>query len=351
MRRRDIRNLNKNIDRSIKKIHEYASHFENEPHTPKVINDGITQKKREIVVPKGKEQVVHHMAVQVLMPLLTKGMYEYTYASIPGRGSYAGSKDIKRWIKRDPDNTKYCLKMDIRKFFYTIPHDIMLDKLSCRIKDKDFLEFLGKLLTISESNEGLPLGFYTSQWFSNWYLQDLDHYIKEQLHVKYYARYMDDMVLFGSSKTELHKVRKLVSKYVSEELGLQIKDNWQVFPFDNIDENDKHHGRALDFMGFVFRRDRTILRKSIMLRASRKAKRISKKSRITVYDARQMLAYLGWIKNTDSYGFYSKHISPYVNIGQLKKIVSRYDKKHSKNKKGDQSVCGSTSNQQSDLKS
>ena len=117
-------------------------------------------------------------------------------------------------------------------------------------------------------------------------------------------------------------MRKAIADYLSGSLGLKLKDNWQVFRFDF---NGRF--RCLDFMGFKFYRDRTILRRSIMLKAFRKAKSMKRK-RITIYTARQMLSYLGWINCTDVYGFYVKHIKPYVNFGKLKRYVSRYDLKH-----------------------
>ena len=85
-------------------------------------------------------------------------------------------KLIKKWIKHDTKNVKYCLKMDIRKFFDSIPHDIIKAKLAFLIHDKKFLNLLYEIIDVVYN--GLPLGFYTSQWFANWYLQDLDHYIK-----------------------------------------------------------------------------------------------------------------------------------------------------------------------------
>ena len=81
-------------------------------------------------------------------------------------------------------------------------------------------------------------GNFTSQWFANFYLQDLDHYIKEKLKVKYYLRYMDDMLLFGRNKKELHKCRVLVDEYLHKE-GLKLKENWQLF---------KTNSRPIDFL-------------------------------------------------------------------------------------------------------
>ena len=75
----------------------------------------------------------------------------------------------------------------------------------------------------------VPLGYFTSQWFGNFYLKALDHYIKEELHAEHYMRYMDDMVILGKSKKKLHKMHRAIETYLNEELDLEIKGDWQGF--------------------------------------------------------------------------------------------------------------------------
>lgn len=328
--RKLVKKIYENPDKWIPRIREYAENFNNCYHKPIQIYDGITRKQRVIIVPKYKEQIIHHMAVNVLKPIFEHGMYEHSYGSLPNRGAHKGMKQIKKWIKHDTKNVKYCLKMDIRKFFDSIPHNIIKSKLALLIHDIKFLNLLYEIIDVIDN--GLPLGFYTSQWFTNWYLQDLDHYIKEELGAVHYIRYMDDMVIFGSNKRKLHQVRENISEYLNEKLGVKLKDNWQVFRFDYI-KKEKHYGRCLDFMGFKFYRNKVILRRTIMLKATRKAKKISKKDKVTIYDIRQMLSYLGWIDCTDTYGMYEKWIKPYVNFKYCKKRLSNYDKRIAKEKK------------------
>lgn len=226
--------------------------------------------------------------------------------------------------------------MDIRKYFESIPHDILKAKLAKIIHDERFLNLLYEI--IDTTDKGIPLGFYTSQWFANFYLTELDHYITEKLKAKHYIRYMDDMVVFGSNKRELHKIRNLINEFIENNLGLKMKDNWQVCKMYYVNKKGKGVGSDLDFMGFRFFRDRTILRKSIMFKMTRKAKRISKKlqnnHKITVYDSRQMLSYLGWIKATNTYNTYKKYVKPYVSFKRLKNIIRKHDKK------ARESLCG-----------
>lgn len=301
--------------------YEWIVNFQNPHHTPIKIQDGITHKQRSIIVPTLEELVVQHCVVNALKPLFTKGMYEHSYASLPKRGAHKGKKVIEKWLRCDAQNTKYVLKMDIHHFFDSIPHSVLKAKLAKYVKDELMLDLLYKIIDVTDS--GIPLGFYTSQWFSNWYLQELDHYIKEHLSAAHYVRYMDDMVIFGRNKKTLHRMRAEISRYLEDNLGLALKANWQVFLFD---WNGK--GRDLDFMGFRFYRDRIVLRKSIMYKATRKANKISKKSKVTAYDVRQMMSYLGWINCTDVYHMYELWIKPYVNFQRMKRYISKCDKRN-----------------------
>lgn len=332
-----IKNASKHkLDRErVKKIHdspqdyvEYyrnlALHFKNRRHRPKVIYDGIQRKKRTIIVPAFDEQVIHHMTVNILKPIFMKSMYEHSYGSIPGRGSHKGMKQIKKWIRKGGRNIKYCLKMDIRKYFESIPHDILNAKLERIIKDEKFLSLLREIIGVTTT--GIPLGFYTSQWIANWYLTELDHKIKEEFGAVYYIRYMDDMVIFGSNKKRLHEIKEQIERYLSDHLGLTLKDNWQIFRFDYI-RNGEHYGRFLDFMGFRFYRGRVTLRRTIFLKTKRKAKRIAKKGKADIHDARQVISYMGWFKHSDTYGAYLKYVKPYTNIQYFKRRISDHDRR------------------------
>ncbi len=301
-----------------KEIIYYANHFRNRKHKPKEIYDGIQRKKRTIIVPSFDEQVIHHMVVNVLKPIFMHGMYEHSYGSIPNRGGHKGKKAIEKFIRKHPKDCKYVLKMDIRKYFDSIPHGIYLNNLRKIIHDYRFMSVLEEITEVVPN--GLPLGYYTSQWTANWYLQGLDHYIKEDLKAPFYIRYMDDMVIFHGNKRKLHKIKDAVKDYLNK-LGLELKDNWQVFKFEY-----KGKYRCLDFMGFRFYRNRTVLRRNIMLKLTRKARKIWRAERLTVFAARQMLSYLGWLKCTDTYGMYREHVKPLLNFQKLKRKIRGYDK-------------------------
>lgn len=299
-------------------------------HTPIEIYDGIRRKKRRIVVPTMEEQVLHHMVVNVLKPIFLKGMYEHSYGSIPGRGGHLAKKRIERWIRHGGRDCKYALKMDVHKFFDSVPRDRLKAMLDRIIRDERFMGVVNAIIDSGPGDVGIPIGFYTSQWFANFYLTGLDHYIKEELGARYYVRYMDDMVVLGPNKRALHRMREKIGRYLRDVLGLEMKGNWQVYLFD-YQKGGGRVGRDLDYMGFRIYREHTALRRSIMLKCTRKARRVRKKvmrtGRKTVHDSRQMLSYLGWIDATDTYDMYRERVKPFVSFRQMKRQVGRYDRR------------------------
>ena len=322
-KRRDVARAMADVEKFKEELKTYALNYRNDHHNPKVIYDGIRRKTRTIIVPTFRELVIQHMLVNVLKDMFLKGVYERAYGSIPGRGSQQAKKHIEKWIRDDGRNCKYILKLDIKKYFESIPHDLLKSKLAEEIKDKRILDLLYKI--IDKTEKGLPLGFYTSQWLSMWYLKKFDHFIKENLKIPHYVRYADDIVILGSNKRKLAEALEAIEKELAG-LGLKLNNRSQLFRFVYI-RNGKIHGRELDFMGFRFFRNRTTLRRSIYYKMVRKARRVSKKDKITVYECRQMLSYLGWIKCTDTYRAYTLHVKPCFNIRRAKKRISNYDRR------------------------
>ena len=264
------------------------------PYAIKTVQDGSSGKIRTIYKPRFyPDQIIHWALMLQLQPIMMRGMYEYNCGSVPGRGTSYGQNTLRKWLDTDYKNTKYCLKMDVSKFYPSVDNDTLKEMFRRKIKDKDCLWLIDRII---DSSQGLPIGNYTSQWFANFFLQGLDHYIKEKLGVKYYIRYVDDLVLLGSNKKKLHKAREAISDYLNN-INLSLKGDWQVF---------KVNSRAIDFLGFRFYRNKTILRKRNALRIRRRMRKIQKKDVLTPKDACAVISYWGWIKRSDSYNFYHK---------------------------------------------
>ncbi len=340
-KREDVQKVLDNRVKYIRKVKEAIckNDFTKALHKGIKIYDGSSKKERIIIVPQYiYEQIIHHAVIQVLQPLLLRGMYVFSCGSVPDRGIHYGKRYLEKYIYEHKDKTdiKYCLKFDIRHFYQSVDTDLLMKKFERIIKDKKMLAVIDTILkaNIAEYdgeiiNMGLPIGYYTSQWFANFFLQDFDHFVKEKLHVKCYVRYVDDIVIFGSNKKELHNIFYAIREFLKAE-HLEIKDNWQIFKFHYINKKGQEIGRFLDFMGFRFYRNKTAIRKSIMMKATRKARKIAKKQKATWYDAAQLISYLGWFSHSDCHGVYQKHIRAFVNVKTCKKIISANSKKRSK---------------------
>lgn len=356
--RDDVQDVFNNPDKHIKKIIFLLQTRSWKPrkHIAEEINDGINQKKRLIIRPDfAYEQIIHHAVIQILQPIFLKGMYEYSCGSIPNRGATLGKKYIEKYIKKNnisnppknchlsKSNIKYVLKIDIHHFFQSIDITILKEKFAKIIKDEDMLWLLDTILSSNivsykkeDINIGLPIGYYTSQWFANWFLQDLDHFIKEQLHIKCYVRYMDDMVMFGRNKRELHKDLQEIKIFL-QNINLSLKDNYQIFRFDYIDQKGKRRGRPLDFIGFKFYRDKITLRKPILYKTTRKVSKLKKKKKLTWYDGCQILSYMGYFKQSNTWKIRQKYITNKISLKACKKVISTHSKKLNlqNNKKND----------------
>ena len=289
------------------------------PYIEMKIRDGASKKERIVFKPRFyPDQIIHWSLMNKVEPLFKRGMYEFCCASIKGRGIQRGMNYVKRILVNDRKHTKYCLKLDIKKFYPSIDKEILKKKFRKIIKDKDTLYLMD--LIVDSSTEGVPIGNFTSQWFANYYLQDLDHYIKEELKVKYYIRYMDDMVLFSNNKKELRKCKYAIDEFLARE-HLRIKENWQLFKTDS---------RPIDFLGYRFYRGYTTLRRSNFLRIKRRIKKISKKEELNFKDACAIMSYNGWIIHSDSYNYTQKYLKPYVDFKKVKEVIKNENRKHNK---------------------
>jgi len=206
-------------------------------------------KERDIsALPYFPDRIGQHSAMIPLERIFVSTFTADTYSCIKGRGVHAAVVALKKALKDGP-GTEYCLKLDIKKFYPSIDHDILKALLRRKIKDQ---KLLGMLDEIIDSAPGVPIGNYLSQYFANFYLAYFDHWLKEVKGVKYYFRYADDMIFLSDSKEYLHKLRMDITQYLNEFLKLEVKGNYQVFPVE---------ARGIDFLGYVFRHKYILLRK------------------------------------------------------------------------------------------
>jgi RNA-directed DNA polymerase len=234
-------------------------------------------KEREIFrLPYFPDRIVHHAVMNILEKVFVDSFTRDTYSCIKKRGIHAAAYAIRTAL-RDQPATRYCLKLDIKKFYPNIDHEIMKRLLRRKIKDQDLLWLLDGII---DSAPGLPIGNYLSQYLANFYLSYFDHWVKEVKKVSYYFRYADDLVILSGSKPHLHNLRVDIESYLCKELKLSVKENYQVFPVQ---------ARSIDFVGYRFYHTHTLLRKSIKKNFARMLTRNKSPASIA--------SYYGWIKH------------------------------------------------------
>lgn len=214
----------------------------------KIFNLKTGGKWREIYKLPMRDRIVQHALMNYMEPIFRKSFITDTYSSIKNRGLHKCLHRLQKALK-DVENTQYCLKLDIKKFYPSIDKELLKQCLRTKFKDKNLLMILDEI--INSTDKGVPIGNYTSQYFANFFLTRMDHWIKEQLRIKYYFRYCDDIVILGNNKQKLHELRKIIEKYLSN-IKLTLKSNYQVFPIE---------ARGIDFVGYVTKHTHTLVRK------------------------------------------------------------------------------------------
>ncbi len=352
----EVKQVDKNLEKAL--LHLQNSLIEHTYKTSKykVFYKKEGEKKREIYrLPYYPDRICQWAILQVIEPYLLKTMITDTYSAIPKRGIQPIINDLrgywkvtkkngevvgKRWVKSilvsDPENTKYCLKMDVRKYYPSIIHDILKQRYRELFKDEELIWLLDEIIDsistcpateenleilqrlgvyanvlISDDGReyvdgvGIPIGNYLSQYSGNYNLSPLGHWLKEEKKVKYLYFYMDDIVILGGSKEELHKLKREIDEFMAVNLKQVLKSNWQVFP---------SKVRGIDFVGYRFFGEYTLLRKSTCKTFKRKMLAISAKRekgiKPTYGEWCSFNSYKGWLKWCDSYRLYQKYVAP-----------------------------------------
>lgn len=299
------------------------------PYKTRIIKDGLSGKERELQVPAFyPDQCAHHAIMQILKPIIEKSSYRWSCANIPNRGIDLACKGVERATVRDRKHAKYCVKMDISKFYPSIPHGKLKARLREKIKDEKALQIIFKV--IDSHNPGLPIGNYTSPWLAELYLQPLDYLIKQKHRIRHYIRYADDLVLIDSNKRKLRKALHDIFLFV-EELGMTVKHDYQLFRIQPYcKERTGRRRRKIDFVGRCFGIGFTTIRKRralALMRQSRFIQKLQRQNRPVSYRmASGFLSRCACFKHTNSYAMKKKYYET-VNIKKLKEVVSNESKR------------------------
>ena len=266
-------------------------------------------KERLIAALPFTDRVVHHALCNVIEPICERSMIHDSYACRVGQGVLAGVLRTTQFL-RDTHRLwgrVYCLKADIKKFFPSIDHEVLKKILRRRIACRDTVGLIDTIIDSTGDDRGLPIGSLTSQLWANVYLNELDHYIKERLRIRYYARYMDDFVILHDDKKALQAILDDVTVFLDEQLRLKLNRKTQIFPIGP---------RSLDFLGYRIWPDYRLLRKNNVRRTKRKLhkyERLYGQGLIGLGRIHpSIMSWIGHCKHADSYRLRSKVLTELV---------------------------------------
>lgn len=256
------------------------------------------------------DQYVHHAIIQVIEPVLMRGMDKFCCGSIRKRGIHYGMKAIEKWMETDIRGTKYCLEADIHHFYDSIKPMYVHNRMKELIKDRRVLDLIERI-----TQDGIQIGVYTSQWFANTVLQPLDHLIREGgFGVTHYIRYMDNFTIFSSNKRKLRKLLKAMENWLDGK-ELSLKSNWQIFPVAS---------RMPTALGYRYGRGFTLLRKRNLLRIKRKLSKYYTKKRLNRHIqprwAAGVVSQIGQLTHCNHHSIFKKRIKKGV-LRDLKNVI------------------------------
>ncbi len=217
-----------NLRENIKSLQDELKSKTYIPHKLKkfVIRD---PKTRIIHASIFRDRIVHHAIINLIEPIFEKRFIYDSFASRKQKGTHLAVKRFESFIRKVSLNGRtiknsfnnnsirgYVLKADIKNYFATMNHQILINILRRKIKDEDFIWLIKVILDNFDApkGQGLPLGNYTSQFFANVYLNDMDYFIKHRLKAKYYVRYVDDFVILHKDKKVLEDFKIKIEKYL-----------------------------------------------------------------------------------------------------------------------------------------
>lgn len=225
-------------------------------------------KTRKISKSHFRDRVIHHALCNVIEPLFEKTFIYDSYANRIGKGALKALERFEFFARKTSHNhskTTFVFKADIRHYFETVDHTILLTILKKKIKDQRIIWLIKKILHNYSSKKGMPLGNLTSQFFANVYLNELDQFIKHQIKAKYYIRYVDDFVIIDRSKERLEEYEKKINHFVQHYLSLDLHpDKSKIILLQ----------RGVEFLGFKIFPHHRLLKKRNQRKCKRKIKDI-----------------------------------------------------------------------------
>jgi len=233
------------LQNNLLKLHE---ELKNQKYKPEQLKTFILRdpKTRKISKSAFRDRIVHHALVRIIEPIFDKTFIYDSCANRIGKGNLFALKRFEQFVRKVSRNGKinggfnnnqikgYCLKADIKHYFQEVNHEILLNIIKRKVKDKKVIWLIEQILNNTSNSfapperndflhkNGMPLGNLTSQFFANVYLNELDYFVKHKLKAKYYIRYVDDFVILHNSKEQLENWKIEIDRFLKDKLKLEL---------------------------------------------------------------------------------------------------------------------------------
>lgn len=258
------------------------------------------------------DRIVHHAIVSVIEPIFDNAFIHDSYSCRKNKGTHEAVRRLFRFIRKVSNNYRedcFGLKLDIKKFFESVDHDILIHLISKKIQDKDLLWLIGNILKSFSREKGIPIGNLTSQLFANIYLDELDWFVKQKLKVKYYIRYADDFIILSFDREYLNRLIPIIAVFLKTNLILSLHENKIVL---------RKYIQGIDFLGYV------VLPHYILPRTKTK-RRIFKKLSIKLGDlSKGIISEESFNQSMQSYLGYLSHAKANRLTKEIKNLGLRF---------------------------
>lgn len=284
--KKDIQVFEKNLEDNLFDLHTRLRRktYSHGLYQDFYVND---PKRRHIHKARVSDRVVHHLLYKYLYETFDKTFIFDSYSCRVGKGTHRGVRRLSvfaRKVSKNYTGNCWALKCDIKKFFASVNHEILLNLLLKRIEDRDILGLLTNIIRSFNSDcgqrKGIPLGNLTSQIFANIYLDRLDQFVKHELKIKFYLRYADDFIFVSTNKNIFLEFINPIRKFLLKELKLELHPDKIIL---------RKLDWGIDFLGYI------VLPHYILPRTKTK-RRVFRK-----INDQNVQSYLGYLKHANSY--------------------------------------------------
>ena len=297
-------------------------------------------KTRLVMSLKFPDRIVQWDIYDKLYPFYDKLMIDDSYACRKGKGSHKAADRLQYWLRQVSRKPKkwYYLKLDISKYFYRVDHAILEEILSRRIKDERLMKLLHKIINSEDTRFGLPAGMspddctddmwlwevgmpignLTSQLFANIYLNELDQFCKHRLHIHYYVRYMDDVIILSNDKRELGVWKDEIEVFLKDNLRLDLNKKTAIRPI----------ALGIDFVGYkiwaTHKKLKTQTARRLIRHVAAMSDMLAKGEMSREAFDRVVASYKGVLKHCNSYGLRTKLNAIYKNYTKGGAVDGRF---------------------------